>query len=59
MSNAVKHHWHGETSPWSEQRLEDSYGFRAPQSPPAAKVEILDRANPPQPRSARAIDSED
>ncbi len=42
-----------------EQRLENSYGFKGPQSRPAPKVAILDRANPPQPRPARRIDSED
>jgi hypothetical protein len=46
-------------SPWTEQRLEDNYGFKGPQSRPAAKVVILDQGNPPQPRSARTVEIED
>jgi len=59
LSKAVKHHWYGDTSPWTEQRLEDSYGFKGLRSRPAAKVVILDQENPPQPRSARTAESED
>jgi len=59
LSKTVKHHWYGDTSPWTEQRLEDNYGFKGPQSRPAAKVVILDEENPPQPRSARTVGSED
>jgi hypothetical protein len=59
LSNAVKHHWHGDTSPWSEQRLEDSYSFKGPHSRPTAKTVILDRENPPQWRSAQTVESED
>ena len=59
LSKTVKHHWYGDTSPWTEQRLEDNYGFKGPQSRPAAKVVILDQENPPQPRSARSVESED
>ena len=25
MSKAVKHHWYGDTSPWTEQRLEKQF----------------------------------
>jgi hypothetical protein len=46
LSKAVKHHWYGDTSPWTEQRLEDNYGFKGPQSRPTAKVVILDQENP-------------
>ena len=59
LSTAVKHHWYGDTSPWTEQRLEDNYGFKGLQSRPTAKVVILDQENPPQPRSARTVEIED
>jgi hypothetical protein len=51
LSNAVKHHWYGDTSPWTEQQLEDHTAFNgrhAPRpKPEASKVVILDRENPP------------
>jgi hypothetical protein len=59
LSRAVKHHWYGDTSPWSEQQLEDYYSFKRPQAQATTKVVILDRENPPQPRSARTVESED
>jgi hypothetical protein len=59
LSKTVKHRWYGDVSPWSEQQLEDSYSLKGTQSQTNAKVEILDRENPPQPRSARAVESED
>jgi hypothetical protein len=54
MNQAVKHHWYGDTSPWTEQPREDAYGFRGPlwQST-APKTVVLDRENPPQIRSGR------
>jgi hypothetical protein len=57
LSKAVKHYWYGDTSPWTEQRLEDN--FKEVQLRLIAKVVILDRENPPQPRSAKTIESED
>ena len=57
VSKAVNHFWYGDTSPWAERRLETS--FDDLQSLPTAKVVILDRENPPQPRSAQAVESED
>jgi hypothetical protein len=57
LSKAVKHYWYGETSPWTEQQPEDMY-FKDLQSRPA-KVVILDREHPPQPRSAQSVESED
>jgi hypothetical protein len=59
LSKAVKHHWYDDTSPWTEQRLEDHYSYKRPQARATTKVVILDRENPPQPRSARTVDSED
>jgi len=59
LSKAVKHHWYGDTSPWTEQRLEDAYGFRGARSRPAEEVVILDQENPPQPPSVRTVESED
>ena len=56
-SKAVNHFWYGDRSPWTERRLELS--FDALQSQPPAKAVIMDRENPPQPRSARAVESED
>ena len=57
MSKAVNHFWYGDTSPWTERRLEHS--FDEMQSRPTAKVVILDRENPPKPRSARTVESEE
>ncbi len=54
LSKAVKHIWDGDVSPWSEQQLEDYFSLNGPQKPPAAKVVILDRENPPERRSGRA-----
>jgi hypothetical protein len=54
MHQAVKHHWYGDKSPWTEQRSEDPYGFKGPSWQPAApKTVTLDRENPPQLRSGR------
>ena len=55
-SKAVNHFWYGDRSPWTERRLELS--FDELQSQPPAKAVIMDRENPPQPRSARAVESE-
>jgi hypothetical protein len=56
MHQAVKHHWYGDRSPWSEQRSEDSYGFKEPSWPPtASKTVVLDGENPPQIRPSRVI----
>ena len=54
LNQAVKHHWYGDRSPWSQQRSEDPYGFKGRlwQST-APKTVILDRENPPQIRSER------
>lgn len=57
VSKAVNHFWYGDASRWSERRLEHS--FAEPQSRPTAKVVILDRENPPKPRSARNAESAD
>jgi hypothetical protein len=54
LSKAVKHHWYGE-----EQRHKDAYGFRGARSRPVEEVVILDQENPPQPPSARTVESED
>jgi hypothetical protein len=54
LNQTVKHHWHGDRSPSTEQRSEDSYGFKGPTWQSAAsKTVILDRENPPQIRSGR------
>lgn len=54
LNQVVKHHWYGDTSPWTERRSEDPYGFRgALWQPTAPKTVILDRENPPQIRSGR------
>jgi hypothetical protein len=58
VSKAVKHHWYGDTSPWSEPQLEEYYSFKSPQARATTKVVILDRENPPQPRSSRTVESE-
>jgi hypothetical protein len=58
LSEPAKHYWYGETSPWTEQQLEDNYNFKELQSRPA-KVVILDRENPPQSGSARTVVWED
>lgn len=55
MSKAMNHFWYGDTSPWTERRLEHS--FDELQSRPTAKVVILDRENPPKQRSARSVES--
>jgi hypothetical protein len=57
LSTAVKHHWFGDTSPWTEQQLDYYYNFNGPRSRPA-KVVILDRENPPQPRSHSSLEIE-
>ena len=57
VSKAANHFWYGDTSPWTEQRLEDD--FKELQSRPTAKVVILDRENPPQPRSSGTVESRD
>jgi hypothetical protein len=59
VSKAAKHHWYGDTSPRSEQQLEDHYSFKRPQAQATTKVVIMDRENPPQPRSARTVESKD
>jgi hypothetical protein len=49
LSEAVKHHWYGDTSPWNEQRAEGRAvlnGRHAPPKQAARKVVILDRENP-------------
>jgi hypothetical protein len=50
LSEAVKHHWYGDTSPWTEQRVEDravhNGGRALPPKQAARKVVILDRENP-------------
>jgi hypothetical protein len=56
VSKAVNHFWYGDTSPWTERRLEHSFDE---QSRPTAKVVILDRQHPPQPRSDRTAEGED
>ena len=57
MNQAVKHHWYGDTSPWTEQRSEDAYGFKGSLwRSTASKTVILDRENPPQIRSGRAAE---
>ena len=55
VSKAVNHFWYGDTSPWTERRLEHS--FEEPQARPTTKVVILDRENPPQMRSARTVET--
>jgi hypothetical protein len=57
LSTAVKHHWFGDMSPWTEQQLDYYYNFNGPRSRPA-KVVILDRENPPQPRSDSSLEME-
>jgi hypothetical protein len=49
--------WH--TSRRTEQQLDYYYNFKSPQPRPSAKVVILDRENPPQPRSASCLDGWD
>ncbi len=56
LRKAIKHHWFGDTAPWSEQRVEDEYGFEEQRSRPAPKAVILDQENPTQPRSDRAVE---
>jgi len=51
--------WHSDTSPRTEQQLDYYYNFKGPQSQPSAKVVILDRENPPQPRSDSGLDGWD
>jgi hypothetical protein len=50
LSEAVKHHWYGDTSPWTEQRVEDRAVLNGrhalPPKQAARKVVILDRENP-------------
>jgi len=54
LNQAVKHHWYGDTSPFTERRSEDPYGFKGSSWQPApSKTVILDRENPPQIRSGR------
>jgi hypothetical protein len=47
LSKAVKHHWYGDTSPWTEQRLEDHAALDGRHTLPPKrvgwKVVILDR----------------
>jgi hypothetical protein len=57
LSTAVKHHWFGDTSPRTEQQLDYYYNFNGPRSR-RAKVVILDRENPPQPRSDGRLEME-
>ena len=59
MSTAGKDHWYGERSPRTEQQLDYYYNFKSPQSRPSARVVILDRENPPQPRSDSGFDGWD
>jgi hypothetical protein len=55
LNQAVKHHWYGDTSPWTAQRSEDAYGFKGSlMQSTAPKTVILDRENPPQIRSGRS-----
>jgi hypothetical protein len=58
LSKAARHHWYDDTPPWTEQRFEDSYGFKGLPSRPTAKVVILDQENPPRPRSAGTVEFE-
>jgi hypothetical protein len=54
LNQAVKHHWYGDTSPWTEQRREDPYSFKRPSwQSEASKTVVLDKENPPQIRSGR------
>jgi hypothetical protein len=59
LSKAVKHHWYGDTSPWTRQRLEYYYGFNWTQARATTNLVILDQENPPQPRSARTVENQD
>jgi hypothetical protein len=57
LNQTVKHHWYGDTSPWSGQRSENPYGFSDPlRQSTAPKTVILDREHPPQLRSGRAAE---
>jgi hypothetical protein len=51
MSNALKHYWYGDTSTWTEQRLEDQAALDGRHALPPKqagwKVVILDKENPP------------
>jgi hypothetical protein len=52
LSKAVKHHWYGDTSPWTEQRLEDHAALNGRRALPPRQADwkavILDGENPPQ-----------
>ena len=56
MNDAAKHYWYDNSSPWTEQQLEDHSGFngRHAASPKqtASKVVIFDRENSPQLQSS-------
>jgi hypothetical protein len=51
---AANHQWYGDTSPWTEQQLEDHTALNGRHASPSKqdgwKVVILDRENPPRPR---------
>ena len=57
MNDAAKHHWYDNSSPWTEQQLEDHSAFDGRHAPPpkqaARKVVIFDRENSPQLQSGR------
>jgi len=58
LNKPVKHHWYGETSPWTEQRPEDYTALNGRHTEQAAsKVMILDRENSPQWPSDRTVES--
>ena len=52
MNNSAKHHWYDDSSPWTEQQLEDHSAFNGRHAPPpkqaAWKVVIFDQENSPQ-----------
>ena len=57
MNNAAKHHWYDDSSPWTEQQLEDYSAFKGRHAPPPKqagwKVVIFDQENSPQLQSGR------
>jgi len=51
LRKAVKHHWYGETSPWTEQRAEDYNTLNQLEATVAdavGRVVIFDKENPPR-----------
>jgi hypothetical protein len=59
MNNSGKHHWYDDSSPRTEQQLEDHSAFNGQHAPPpkqaARKVVIFDRENSPQLQSGRGV----